>query len=505
MPVRWTLVLSGVCIILAGCATTGIYYENLNSLVRDGRYREAVSLVDGDPGAKDFYTSKNELLYWLDKGFLSHLSGEYGESNLAFEKAKKISEELFTKSITAEASTFLISDNMRPYAGEDFERVLINIFSALNYVLLNDYENALVELRQVDNLLKTFETVYDGKTSYREDAFARYLAGLIYEAAGEINDAHISYLRALEAYKNYYEKNYGVSVPRELVADAVRTAAQLGFYQRVEELKKEYHYYEASPARRSEKEEKGGKASYDGPEIIVIIYAGLSPVKIDNFFEISFGRAWLYVGSVQTRDDNETGDVERARRIARSIAAEEQVVMAFPKYVPSEYRARSFTVKVSAPRQKDENRITETEGDIMRVVEPSLSEDIGAIATKSLEERIGRIRIKTIARAAVKYALSKKISSDVARSSGDKTLAWLTQKILTLASTATELADKRSWRTLPDKIFIARTGALPADGKYDLIVDFKNDYGEVIASKVIKDVSPPISGRKRFIVLRSAV
>jgi len=378
---------------------------------------------------------------------------------------------------------------MRPYAGEDFELVLIHIFSSINYVMLNDYEGALVELRQADAFLRKLELYYDGKTSYKEDAFARYLAGLIYESAGEINDAHVSYLRALDAYKNYYEKKYSVNVPREVVYDAIRTANILGMTSRAEELAKNYNVYEEDLKKWSNKTRNNGEA-------IVLIYAGLSPFKIDDFFEISFGRAWFYVGSVQV-PENEAGDVERANRIARSIAADEQVVMAFPKYVPSEYRARTFMISVSSA-------VGQNEEGILFSIQPSLVEDIGAIAMKSLEERIARIRIKTIARSAVKYALSKKLSSDVARSSGDRALGWLTQKILSIAATATELADKRSWRTLPDKIFIGRVSGLPVEGEYDLRVDFKDEFGDVVATRYIKNVSFNNS-RRKFIILRSAI
>ncbi|MDI6757400.1 MAG: hypothetical protein QME32_05200, partial [Endomicrobiia bacterium] len=321
---------------------------------------------------------------------------------------------------------------------------------------------------------------YDGKTSYREDAFARYLSGMIQEDAGEINAAHVSYLRALDAYGDYL-KNYGTPPPAGLAASAARTALALGMRDRAREIAARYSL--------------GALVAPSGSgEIVAIIYAGLSPVKIDSFFEISFGRAWIYVGSVEARGDD-VSQVEQAGRLARSIAAKEQVVMAFPKYVPSAYRVSGFEMTLSSPSVAGVPLFSAG-------ARAEVAEDIGAIASKVLEERIGRIRIKTIARSAVKYALSKKIGDEVATSSGDRTLGWLAQKILAGAAAATELADKRSWRTLPDKIFVARAYAWP--GEHDVVIDFYDDAGYKVAVRRLTGVKVK-KDRKTFVTLRSAI
>lgn len=137
---------------------------------------------------------------------LLHLDSQYSPSNLAFESAKQLAEKLFTKSLSKELSTLLVSDNLRPYYGEDFERALLHVFSALNYHLMGDATGALVEARQVDFLLTKLQTDHGHKNIYTEDAFVRYLMGLLYENQGEINDAYISYWKSLEAYGSYKKK-----------------------------------------------------------------------------------------------------------------------------------------------------------------------------------------------------------------------------------------------------------------------------------------------------------
>lgn len=459
---KLTLTLFLTIILIAGCATTGVYYSKLDDFIRAKRYAEADALVE--KSYSSIYGQKDELLYHLDRGYLLHLAGDYKKSNIEFEKAKRIAEYHFTKSITAEASTILVSDNMRPYYGEDFERALIHIFSALNYILLNDNQSALVEARQVDHFLNTIQTNYRSNITYQEDAFARYLMGLIYEDAGYLNDAYISYRKSLEAY-NKYHKNYNTPVPKMLVRDAISSAKRLGFKDRVEEIKKNWG------GRETQSDIKANSG-----EVVLVLYKGISPRKIDSFFEISFGKAWGYVRMTEFKED-EKQQAEKASQIARSILADEHLVMAFPKYVPTPYFVRDVRCEVFDDAGV---RINVEDNEF------ELVQDIGKIAMKNLEERIDRIRIKTIVRATIKYVLSRQLSSEIEKRSQDRLLGWLSKKLLTGIASATELADKRSWRTLPDKIYVSRI-SLPA-GNYKLKLTFYDKYGYKIGNKATLNV-----------------
>ena len=467
-----TLIIAAT--VFHGCATPAAYYHNMNSLVAAGRYGEAAAA--GEQSRQKVYGRKNELLYHLDRGFLLHIAGSYAESNEAFENAKRVANEHFTKSVTAEASTLLVSDNMRPYYGEDFERALIHVFCALNYVLMGRESEALVEARQVDHFLKTLRTNYNHKSGYTEDAFARYLMGMIYENQGAVNDAYISYYKALENYDSYAAV-YGVPVPKKLIADTFRTARALGFSDDVRALEK-----------------KWGKVEAPAPdagcgEVVVIGYNGLAPVKVDSFFEISFGRAWSYVEAADVEGEEEE-QVEQARAIARNILAEEQVRMAFPKYVPAEYRVSVIDASVisnSGAAPYDDKAET--------------VENIGALAKTTLAGRIARVRVRTIIRAAVKFALTHNISRSVAKNSNDELLGWLVKKTLSIASTATELSDKRSWRSLPDTISMARLTA-PA-GACRLSLTMRDAAGAAVGTSTIENVTVR-PGKKTFIIIRTA-
>lgn len=453
--------------LLAGCAQKTAYYQNLNGLVSSGKYADAASLVE--KSKMDMYGEKNALLYYLDRGMVLQFAGNNDESNQAYEKAKKIAEEHFTKSVTKEAATFLISDNSRPYYGEDFERALINVFAAVNYAAEGKENDALVEARQMDQFFKKLETDGGYKSRYHDDAFARYIMGMLYENQGQVNDAFISYRQALDAYKSYV-KEFNTTTPADLVADAIRTAKKLGFDDEVRDISANW---KAQPK----------VAALNTGELVLLNLNGFSPEKIDHFIEVDFGTGWGYVRSVQTKGDD-ASQVEQASAMARSVAADEQVRIAFPKYIPVPYRIAA--IEATSGYQSARGEVVE---------------DIGSIAVKTLDDRLTRIRVKAIARGIIKYLIAKKASAAFEEKTGNAAAGWLMKKALTAAATATETADKRSWRSLPDKIIMTRL-TLP-EGTQAVNLRFLDASGNTVSEQSID--AKIRKGKKTFVLLRTAL
>ncbi len=457
-------------ILIFGCATPGDLLKHIDKLEAEGRYDQAAALVES--AKLKNYGQKNALLYYLDRGILLQLAGKYADSNAAFDQAKRLATELFTKSVTTEAGTFLVSDNLRPYYGEDFERAQVNLFSALNYLLMGQDSDALVETRQVDFFLTKLRTDYGHKNIYTEDAFARYLAGLIQEDQGETNDACISYRQSLKAYEDY-RKNYGVGAPPELVRDALRTAKALGFDDQIADIRKAWGGDVPGPLPK------------DSGEVVVLDYQGLPPRKVDEFFEISVFKGWPMV--VAQRPVGETAQqVDQAQAILRSVAADQMVRVAFPSYQTTPYAIRGLTVRA------DDSSIEHA---------ASVAQDIGAIAEKNLKDRMIRDRAKAIARAVVKWVLTQKVAAKVQENKGEGA-GWLVKTLMQTVSTATEVADKRSWATLPDKIAVARL-TLPA-GDHDLHLTFHTAAGAQASTQDLRDVKVR-SGRRTFLIVRTAL
>ena len=459
-------------VILPGCGGNRLtYYDSLNTLVSQKQFDAAEKMVEDNAGK--FYGDKDLLLYYLDHGYIEHLGAQYQKSNKMLAEANRLAKDYFTKSITTEASTFLVSDNMRPYYGEDFEQALTHVFAAMNYVALNQWEDALVEARAVDQYLTVLQTNYGYKNTYKEDAFVRYLMGMIYENGGEDNDAFIEYRKALYTYRDQH-KQFGVEIPQDLFNSALTVGTRLQFNSEMDELKKDFPALAAAA-------DQDGRAKNTG-EIVVIHYIGLVPHKIDNILEFAFGKAWVYVNMVKTEGEA-AESVNTAATAIRAIASDEQVIVAFPKYVPTSYNITSSIVTIGE-----------------KSVPTTVVEDVGRIAVKSLDDRLGRIYAKAIARAAIKFAVTRAAQEKISKKADNAVGAFLLSSTVKLATSLTEKADKRCWQVLPDQIRMARL-RLPA-GTYDLKCDYYDRSGNRTSTEEKTGIQVK-SGQKTFVLVQS--
>ena len=114
---------------------------------------------------------KNRLLYYMDRGMLLHLAGSYEASNQSLELAKKTAEALWTESIGAHAASWATTDNALPYQGEDFEKVMLHLVAALNYLAMGKISQAEVEARQITAKLELYnQQLGEASSVYRDDA-----------------------------------------------------------------------------------------------------------------------------------------------------------------------------------------------------------------------------------------------------------------------------------------------------------------------------------------------
>ncbi|MBI1909322.1 MAG: hypothetical protein HYS22_04050 [Deltaproteobacteria bacterium] len=134
---------------------------------------------------------RDRLLYLMDQAVILHTAGRYQESLKTFEEAIRLSEAMNSPQVLAKTASLVTNDNLIPYKGEDFERLLMHLFQVLNYLGLGEPDEALVEVRRVHTKFSDF--FKDNSKSYLRNAFATYLSGLVWEANGKLNDAYIDY------------------------------------------------------------------------------------------------------------------------------------------------------------------------------------------------------------------------------------------------------------------------------------------------------------------------
>ncbi len=138
----------------------------------------------------------DRLLALMDEGMVLHAAGSYEASIRVLAEADRLARDLDVVSVSEEAKILLSSERERAYRGEDFEKLMVPVLQALNYARLGLDEDALVEVRRVNE--RMLQMIRDEKKPYEQLSIARYLSGVLWEDAGHEEDAFIDYAAADE-------------------------------------------------------------------------------------------------------------------------------------------------------------------------------------------------------------------------------------------------------------------------------------------------------------------
>lgn len=414
-----------LALVLSGCAMSTGFYRNVDTDVAARRFQKAAEVVNANRAR---YGKNSAVLYNLEEGLLLHYAEDYRLSTEHLASGEREMDELYTKSISKIAGSFVLNDNELPYQGEDFEKVYVNLFMALNYAELGSLEDALVEARKVDLKLKEYSQQYNGKNSFKQDAFIRYIMGVLYEADGDVNDAFISYHQAYEGY-NAYDSLYKTPCPSFLKSDLVRTAGELGFTDRLERFEKKFGI------------KYSGSADSLG-DLLLIVYSGKGPAKQQVKVRVSI--------------PDTSGEVHT-------------FVIALPKFHARQKGSLHYEVSVTGAGDKVN-------------VSTQVGENVNRIAEKDLQDRIGLIYLKAGGRALLKFLAAEKLKQETKAKGKGSTLAnFLSSSLIDAAYSASEQADLRMWRTLPHDMQVAQF-MLPA-GSYTLRVAGADD-GTLMSDRV---------------------
>jgi len=266
---------------LAGCAGYSNRIQKPRMMFEVGQYDAAIDELKKLVEAND----NDQLLYLMDLGMVYHSAGRYQQAIDVFLKADKLAEIKDYTSLSAEAGSVLLNDDIKPYKGENFEKILINVYLALDYTLLHKWEDALVECRRVNHKLDLM--ISRGGLPYEHNSFAKYLAAALFEARRETNDAFVDYRTVLKWMGDY----------PYLGAPLLRTADRLKASQEFAEFRTKFPSVDKYKIAKNE------------GEIVLILEQGKSPEKVPSqalrlvpvFRKRSYGSdyVWLSVDDKQ--------------------------------------------------------------------------------------------------------------------------------------------------------------------------------------------------------------
>ena len=420
-------------VLLAGCGPSVDRYLLIDASLRAHDPKGADAIVQQ---AEKEYGEKGRVLYGMDRGMVLHLAGEYQQSNAALEEAEEELDRLYTRKIRTETLAFMTNDTALPYEGDPYEQVLINVLKALNYAELGQWQDALVEARRIDHRLNVLSDRTRDKNAYRDDGFARYLSGILYEVTGDVNNAFIAYRKAYETFDVARSWSH-TAVPSQLRQDLLRTAEALHFTQELAE------YRSLFPDTKWET----SVALQQLAQVIVISYNGRAPRKEDQFLDLPISGDALQLVLLNRGVSQFNRQPNRGMDTLFYGLNGRVVRVALPRLVPQKTHIAVDTVSL----------IPENGSQVM--VRTELVNNVTALADKALSERMAGITAKALARAGTKFATAEAIDAGP--------LVGLVVGLLTKGfAVASEEADKRSWQTLPDEIHLGRVWVPP--GRYQV-------------------------------------
>lgn len=330
----------GISFILQSCASYSEHALSMREGLLAGRADVALAIAEKiDPKQK-------EIIVSLDKGMLRRINDDFIGSNQSLEVAKQAIEKLYGTSVTENLAAITINDTSRGYVGDRYEQLLLHAYMAMNYIQLGQLDDARVEMLQAN--VKMMEWGDEPQEDeHQEDAFLRYLEGLIYENLGEFDNALISYRKAYTAYKGMAGSiNAYHFIPLTLQKDLLRLLAQQDLLSEYESYKSEFDWPDFAPV----------KASDQFGELVVILNNGLAPIRSTAVFPVF------------------------------SSQVQQNLHIAFPVY--REPRKRLYPAKV---------QVNNSQYPLEKV------EDVDVLARRALDAAMPKIMARATARAVVKY------------------------------------------------------------------------------------------------------
>ena len=403
----WVLTLSAA---LTGCASMQSHDKlasDVQSAGRTGGIPAALAQLEASAKSED---DKTALLYNLERGELLRMDRRYEDSTNAFLladiKVKEWEETAKTNpsKLMGTVGAALISERLKNYEGQDYEKVWLTTRLAMNRVALGDFENARVDIKRTHEREAIIAEFRSKETlAAEEEAKSKGAAA----GGKELNGYPVETLNDPEvlALKNGYQNalsHYLAGFMYEVLGESGLAAPG---YRKAIELKPETGVLEEGLRGLDNRTSFTWKRRQRMTDVLFVVEAGDAPARKPKAFTIPVptGRGM----------------------VTASIS--------YPVIEPSK---DPLMTTLSAAG---------TDLKLEKVV------DVNVMARRALKDEMPGMVLRGVTRAIAKGVMQNELQK------GGGLVGGL---IGAVASAATEVADDRMWRMLPGRVYIAR-GYLP--------------------------------------------
>jgi uncharacterized protein len=243
-------------ILLGGCAALRTDFGAVERDLARGNAEAALERLEPLAGSRlDQAALPSEP--WDDPAYRGDLDG----SIAAFEEAKGLIGQLQAISLSETLAGWTVTETATSYVPPVHEHLMLHVYQMLNFLEQRDLDAARVEALQIDLGLRRVDARH-GAAPDGGDALARYLSGIVFEAAGDDSDAMIAYRKAYQAYRRQ-----GKPVPRDLQQSLVRLADALDLDDERDEFAGAFGIDGWTPQRELRRR----------AQIVLLVHDGLAP------------------------------------------------------------------------------------------------------------------------------------------------------------------------------------------------------------------------------------
>lgn len=443
------------CALFAAASTACATYSERTQLARDaaqtGNLVASEKIINKFLGTKDSKDlpvkwKKETIVALLERAMILHARGNYKTSARDLGAADKQLVLLDIARDPGQIGKWIFSDSAGQYHAPPSEKLALNAFNLLNYLLLGDLSGARVEAKRFTITREYLSTTDGGKDAH--GAFGSYLAGFAFERLGE----HDTALR-------YYDEALQQADFASLRAPIARLAARSAY--RTPRLRAYLGEPEAAalapvpsdtPATTLLAQDTTPEPTTEPPseptpeaappppagELLVVMSVGRVPIKVPERMPIGLaiglGAAWI------------TGDTTILQHSALKFVI-------YPELAPSRALFNTGELTVDG-RAWPMELATNLDAEIVREYDALRPKIIGAAITRL----IARAVVAEGARAAGKQA----------KGEAGAIVGLLAALAAEGAMVAADKPDTRSWTLLPAFVFVTRVPVTP--GKHTVTI-----------------------------------
>lgn len=445
-----------------GFMCTGSNYNTLMVKAEKKLYREKDPL-----GASKVLIPKvnqrnqDQLLFMMEAGAMLQMAGDYKTSDKILLSADRKADAMY-KSISKEVAAFITNERGKDYMGEDYERILLNMTLGINYLMQNDFQNAQVEFKKVNNKLE-FIRAKSGK-KYKENLMALYLSAVAHAATGEYEYAYVD-------LKKVHEMHPGlafVGLKLMLISRALGYNDDFAMWQR------------AYPNVRIPQHLQPQK---NAAELVIIYESGQAPRKASRGRLLADREVYSLLNTAIiaaiVASPNAPSSVSNALVLSTMDSAEHPI----PKYVRQKYKIVTARLDIM-----QNNRLYKSlYASELNNVEKTILKNFESHYMEIRQKMISRLAVKAVAAIVAKTIAQESVKRSQRNSSALGFLVGtLTGVAVGAALFSSEKPDLRCWHTIPAS-YHANSILLP-QGVYQGKISYFDRSGRLVKTEDIKKI-----------------